>query len=256
MQRDGALHVYLLQVRVAIRLSFADRANFWLQVGGMALNNGFILVMWFMFFAGFRSVGGWRLADVALLIGILALTVGAAGVFAGGYRHMADAILREDVDALLTQPRAVLPRLLACESIASAWGDVIVGSVLLATFAALHWWELPALVFALAGSLAVYLATGVLVASLAFWVRGARSFSRDVVDLVILMASYPGSIYSGAMKFVVYTFVPAGFVVLVPVAFLREPSVADAALLGGAAVVYAALAVAVFLAGLRRYRRA
>jgi membrane associated rhomboid family serine protease len=61
--------------------------------------------------------------------------------------------------------------------------------------------------------------------------------------------------YSGAMKFVVYTFVSAAFVVLVPVAFLRDPSVAGAALLAGAAVVYTALAVAVFLLCLQRYRR-
>ncbi len=250
-----ALSLYLLQVGAAIRLSFADRTNFWLQLGGMGLNNGFILLMWFMFFAGFRSVGGWQLADVALMIGILAFTVGTAGVFAGGYRDMAATILSDEVDALLTQPRAVLPRLLARESIASAWGDVIVGVVLLVEFAALGWRDLPALVFALAGSLAVFLATGVLVASLAFWVRGARSFARDVVDLVILLASYPGSIYSGAMKFVVYTFVPAGFVVLMPVAFLRQPGLATAMLLGGAAFAYAALAIAVFLLGLRRYRR-
>jgi hypothetical protein len=93
----GAL--YLLQVGAAIRLSFSDRANFWLQLGGMGLNNGFVLLMWFLFFAGFRSVGGWRLADVALMIGILAFTVGTAGVFAGGYRDMAAAILRDEVDA-------------------------------------------------------------------------------------------------------------------------------------------------------------
>src|SRR4051795_13495768 len=93
--------IYLLQVGAAIRVSFADRANFWLQLGGMTVNNGFILLMWFLFFAGFRSVGGWQLADVALMIGILAFTVGVAGVFAGGHRDMAAAILRDKIDALL-----------------------------------------------------------------------------------------------------------------------------------------------------------
>jgi ABC-2 type transport system permease protein len=205
-----ALSVYLLQIAAAIRVSFADRANFWLQLGGMGLNNGFVLLMWYLFFAGFRSVGGWHMADVALMIGILGFTVGAAGVFAGGYRDMAATILRDEVDALLTQPRAVLPRLLARESIANAWGDVIVGVILLANFAALGWADLPVLVLALVGSLAVFLGTGVLFASLAFWVRGARSFARDGVDFVILLSSYPGSIYSGAMKFVVYTFVRRG----------------------------------------------
>jgi ABC-2 type transport system permease protein len=250
----GALAIYLRQVGAAIRVSFADRANFWLQLGGMTVNNGFILLLWFMFFAGFRSLGGWRLADVALMIGILALSVGLAGVFAGGYRDMAAVILRDEVDTLLTQPRAVLPRLLARESIASAWGDVIVGVILLASFAALRWSDLPVLLFVLCGSLTVFLATGVLFASLAFWVRGARSFARDVVDFVILLSSYPGSIYSGAMKVVIYTFVPAGFVVLVPVAVLREHSLAGLMTMAGAAVGYAGLAIAVFLAGLRRYR--
>jgi ABC-2 type transport system permease protein len=167
---------------------------------------------------------------------------------------MAAAILRDEVAALLTQPRAVLPRLLASESIANAWGDVVTGIVLLARFAALRWSDLAVLASALCGSLAVFLATGVLFASLAFWVRGARSFARDVVDFIILLSSYPGSIYSGVMKMVVYTLVPAGFVVLVPVAFLRHPSVAGGAVLAGAAVAYGGIAVAVFLAGLRRYR--
>jgi ABC-2 type transport system permease protein len=249
-----AAWLYLVQVRAAIRLSFADRANFWLQFGGMTLNNGFILLLWFLFFAGFRSVGGWQLADVALMIGILATTVGVAGVFAGGYRDMAAAILRDEVAALLTQPRAVLPRLLASESIANAWGDVVTGIVLLVRFAALRWSDLAVLASALCGSLAVFLATGVLFASLAFWVRGARRVARDEVDFIILLSSYPGSIYSGVMKMVVYTLVPAGFVVLVPVAFLRHPSVAGGAVLAGAAVAYGGIAVAVFLAGLRRYR--
>jgi ABC-2 type transport system permease protein len=251
----GVASLYLWQICAAIRMSFADRANFWIQLAGMTINNGFILLLWFLFFAGFRSVGGWRLADMALMIGILATTVGIAGVFAGGYRDLAAAILRGEPDALLTQPRAILPRLLARESIASAWGDVMTGVVLLASFAAIGWADLPVLLLALAGSLAVFLATGVMFASLAFWVRGARSFSRDVVDFVILLSSYPGSIYSGAMKVVVYTIVPAGFVALVPVAVLREPGPRELLTLAGAAACYLALASAVFLAGLRRYRR-
>jgi ABC-2 type transport system permease protein len=101
----------------------------------------------------------------------------------------------------------------------------------------------------------VYLATGVLFASLAFWVRGARSFARDVVDILILLSSYPGSIYSGVMKFVVYTIVPAGFVVLLPVALLRQPGVAIFCAMVAAPILYGALALGVFSIGLRRYRR-
>ena len=112
------LDTYAAQMIAAIRISFADRTNFVLQMAGMAVNNGFFFLLWVLFFAGFRSVGGWQFADVSLLLGIIMIVVGIAGVFFGGYRDMAAAILRGEPDALLTQPKAVLPRLLAGESLA------------------------------------------------------------------------------------------------------------------------------------------
>jgi ABC-2 type transport system permease protein len=248
------MRLYVAEMTAAIRVSLADRTNFTLLFCGMVLNNGFVLLMWFMFFAGFHSVRGWQLADMALQIAVLAITFGVAGVFAGGYRDMAAVIVRGDLDAWLTQPRAVLPRLLAQDSSAPAWGDILVGVVLLGFAASLHIGDVPALLFVLAGSLVVYLATGVLFASLAFWARGARSFARDLVEFVLLFGMWPGSIWSGATKLIVYTIVPAGFVVVLPVRFLRHPGAPAALSLLAAALAYAALALWVFRAGLRRYQ--
>ncbi len=249
------MRLYVAEVAAAIRVSLADRTNFTLLLGGMVLNNGFVLLMWFMFFAGFRSVRGWQLADMALQIGLLAVVFGMAGVFAGGYRDMAAVILRGDVDAWLTQPRAILPRLLAQESAAPAWGDIIVGVALLCFAASLRWGDVPALLFVVTGGLVVYLATGVVFASLAFWARGARSFARDLVEFLLTFGTWPGSIWSGATKVIVYTIVPAGFVVVLPVRFLRQPSVPEGMLLVAAALAYAALALLVFQLGMWRYRR-
>jgi ABC-2 type transport system permease protein len=249
------MRLYVAEMTAAIRVSLTDRTNFALLFGGMVLNNGFVLLMWFMFFAGFRRVRGWQLADMALQIGLFAVMFGAAGVFAGGYRDMAATILRGDVDAWLTQPRAVLPRLLALESSAPGWGDILVGVVLLVFAASLRWRDVPALLFVLAGGFIVFLATSVLFASLAFWARGARSFARDLMEFLLVFGTWPGSIWSGATKFIVYTVVPAGFVVVLPVRFLREPGVPAGILVVAAALIYAALALAVFRLGLRRYRR-
>jgi ABC-2 type transport system permease protein len=249
------MRLYIAQVTASVRVSFADRTNFMLQFGGMVLNNGFVLLMWFMFFAGFRSVRGWQLADMATQIGILATTFGIAGVFAGGYRDMAAVILRGDLDACLTQPRMVLPRLLAQDSSAPAWGDIVVGVMLLVPAVTSRWDALLAVLFVLCGSLIVYLASAVAFASLAFWCRGARSFARDLVEFVLLFGTWPGSIWSGATKLLVYTIVPAGFVAILPVRFLRDPSLPTGLLVVAAAIAYAALAAVVFRIGLRRYRR-
>jgi len=221
----------------------------------MVVNNGFMLVLWFMFFAGFRSVGGWALADMALLVGLIMTIVGVAGVAFGGYRDMAATILGGELNALLTQPRPVLARLLSRESLPSAWGDLITGAIILVAFARLSWRELPWLAVGWTAGLVVYLAAAVTFASLAFWVAGARSLARDLTDFMILVSSYPGSIYSGASKIIAYTLLPAGFIVLTPVRLLRAPGPVTLAAEIGAALAYAALAAAVFHLGLTRYRR-
>jgi ABC-2 type transport system permease protein len=249
------LATYVEQIIAAIRISFADRTNFVLQMLGMAVNNGFFFLLWVLFFAGFRSVGGWRFADVSLLLGIIMTVVGIAGILMGGYRDMAAAILRGDADALLTQPKAVLPRLLAGESLAHAWGDLVTGSALLATLAGLDAMRLPLAMLGVVLGLTVYVSAAVLFASLAFWIAGARSLARDLTDFMLLFSSYPGSIYSGATKLIAYTVLPAGFVVLAPAQLLREPTLAHLAVAAAAAIVYASLAAIAFRIGLRHYQR-
>ncbi len=246
---------YLAQARLAIRMSFADRATFFLQAGGMLVNNFFFLILWFMFFAGFRSVGGWGLHDVALLLGLIMTIVGAAGIAFGGYRDLAATILKGEIDSLLTQPKPVLPRLLARESNASGWGDFVNGIAMLVFAAGLSWRDAPLVLLGLLAGLIVYVAAGVMFASLAFWFAGARSLARDLTDFLILMSSYPGSIFQGATKALAYTLLPAGFVVLAPVALLRAPSPETLFVVCASAASYAALAFALFSLGLARYRR-
>jgi len=251
----GPLRLYAIQSAAAVRTSMADRANFLWQAGGMFVNDVFMLALWALFFAGFRSVGGWRLPDMALLYGLIMTIVGAAGVFLGGYRDLAASLLKGELDALLTQPRGLIFRLLTRESIASGWGDLVGGLIVLAAFADLGWRDLPLLAIGVAVGLAVYVSASVTFAAMAFWAAGARSFARDLTDFTILFSSNPPSIYHGAAKLVAFTLLPAGFVVVTPVGLIRHPSVAAFALSLGAAGLYTGLAAAAFHLGLRRYRR-
>jgi len=181
--------------------------------------------------------------------------VGIAGVFFGGYRDMAGSILRGEADALLTQPKAVLPRLLARESLAHGWGDLVTGTAILATLAGLEAARLPLAMLGVVLGLVVYLSASVAFASLAFWIAGARSFARDLTDFLLLFSSYPGSIYSGLTKLIAFTILPAGFVVLAPVELVREPTPAHFVIAAAAAAGYASFAMLVFHIGLRRYQR-
>ncbi|WP_310539382.1 ABC-2 family transporter protein [Phenylobacterium sp.] len=250
-----AFRLYAAQSSAAIRTSFSDRGNFAIQVGGMIVNDIFFLTLWVLFFAGFRSIGGWTLSDMALLFGLPMSVVGISGVFFGGYRDMAATLLRGELDALLTQPKGLIPRLLARESIATAWGDLAGAVFVLGVFAKLEWADLPALLLAIAAGTTVYVSASISFASLAFWAAGARSFARDLTDFMLLFSSYPGSIYHGAVKTIAFTILPAGFVVLAPMGMVRNPGLQTLALVLFGAVVYAAMAVGLFHLGVSRYRR-
>jgi ABC-2 type transport system permease protein len=251
----NAFLTYVQNVGLAIRTSFGDRTNFTLQALGMVVNDGFFLAIWFLFFAGFKSVGGWRLADTALLIGMMMTLFAVAGIFFGGYRDMAATILKGELDALLTQPKTVLLRLLARESLPSAWGDLIVGIFLIVWFGRVAPHEVPTVILCLVVGFLVYVSSAVAYASLAFWFSGARSFARDLTDFLVLFSSYPGSIYTGATRVVAYTLLPAGFVVLAPIEFLRAPGASTFAFMIAGALVYSAIALTLFHLGLSRYRR-
>ena len=239
----------------AVRSALADRTAFWLQAGGMLVNNGFWLLLWFLFFSGFRQVGGWGLPDMARLIGVLYLLFGLATVFLGGYRDLAGAILRGDIDPLLTQPGAVLPRLLSRESIPSAWGDILAGVIVLTFSAHLDLAGAAGAVAAVLIGATVWLSTAVILSSLAFWIADARSLARDLMDFTLMVSMYPSSIYQGWTKILIFTVLPAGFIAVAPVELVRHPSIRALAVAAGAAVVFPILAALVFGAGLRRYRQ-
>lgn len=239
----------------AVRSALADRAAFWLQAGGMVVNNGFWLLLWFLFFTGFREVGGWRLADVARLIGVVYLLFGLTTVFLGGYRDLAGAILRGDIDSLLTQPAAVLPRLLSRESMPSAWGDIFAGLVVLTFSARLDLLGAAGAVAAVVIGASVWLSTAVIFGSLAFWIADARSLARDLMDFTLMVSMYPASIYEGWTKILIFTVLPAGFIAVAPVELVRHPSVGALAVAIGAGVAFPIAASIVFGAGLKRYRR-
>jgi len=251
----GAISTYAAQSLAAVRTSFADRTNFALQVLGMSVNNGFWLVLWFLFFTGFREVGGWRLGDVARMLGVIYTLFGLATVFFGGYRDLGGAILRGEIDPLLTQPKPILPRLLARESIPSAWGDLLTGIAILIFSARLDFGGVALVIAAIVIGMTAWISTAVTFASMAFWFAGARSLARDLMDFTLMVSMYPASIYSGWVKIVAFTVLPAGFVAMAPVGLVRNPSWQAAALAVGGAAAYAALALAMFHLGLRRYRR-
>ncbi|HWB79078.1 MAG TPA: ABC-2 family transporter protein, partial [Nannocystaceae bacterium] len=232
--------------------SFALRTAFWLQAGLMALNNLMFFCFWWVLFTRFESIRGWAVGDVALLFGVAATGYGLCAVLLGGAQDLARQIDDGELDALLTTPKSVMLQALASRMRPDGFGDIVSGLALVAVSGAIDLrtiWLVPFAVIAAGTALA---ASWTLMQSLAFWF-GKTQTTRMLGEMTLTFSVYPPMLFGPTMKIVLFTIIPAGFVSYLPVALLREPSLATfAGALGGAAL-YAALAVWIFGRGLRRY---
>lgn len=252
-RRRSALPYLSALLATSLKASLAHRAAFWMQVVLMALNDLLFFCIWWIFFARFPEVRGWTLHDMYAGYGFVALTFGLYVVLAGGTRDLAARIVRGELDALLTQPRALLPRVALSHSIASGWGDIGFGALLLALSGKVALSTLPPLLLLVAASALVLAATAVLAGCLAFWAGDLDGLPRQVTEFLLIFSLYPSPLFTGGLRVVLFTLLPAGFVGFLPAEYLHAPRPGLLLAAVGGALGYALLAVLVFGRGLRRY---
>lgn len=236
-----------------LKATAALRGAFVMQVVFMALNNLTFFVFWWALMRRVPVIRGWHLGDVELLFGLVATSFGLTVTVAGGVRHLGRFIEDGDLDALLTQPRSVLGYALGMRSQPSGVGDVAAGTFLIAVSGHLSWRSAPFLIAAIGASATMFLATGILFFSLAFWLGKVETIARQLWELLITFSLYPEPLFGGVLRLALFTILPAGFVGYLPVAIVRAPSLPQVCLLAIGTASYLALAVLVFDRGLRRY---
>jgi ABC-2 type transport system permease protein len=237
----------------SLKASLILRGAFTMQVVFMALNNLTFFVFWWILMRRVPEIRGWRLAQVQVLFGTVAVAVGLAVTLAGGVRHLARLIDDGGLDALLVQPQPVLLQALGLRLQPSGFGDILSGLILIGSSGQVSWVDTPRVAMAIVTASLVVVASGVVFFSMAFWLGRVETLARQLWDLLITFSVYPDPLFGGVLRLVLFTLIPAGWVGYVPARVAREAAVAPLLLLSAAAAVYATLALTVFRLGLRRY---
>lgn len=249
----GLLPYLAAQVATSLKASLAHRAAFWLQAVLMALNDVLFFVMWWLLFDRTEEIRGWRLPDVYAAYGFVAFAFGLYALLAGGTRDLGTRIVKGELDGWLTQPRAVLPRAALSSSTASAWGDLVFGLVLLWISGRVGLATVPVVLLLSVCSALVLASSAVLANSLCFWLGELDGWPRQLLEFVLVFSLYPSPLFTGPLRVVLFTLLPAGFVGFLPAEFLRTPDPGFVLAAAAGAAGYALLAVWVFGRGLKRY---
>ena len=237
----------------ALRAQLAYPAAFALTTVAMLLNDGIWLAFWWLYFSRFPVVRGWRLEDVAALWAIGATAIGLVQGFAGNLPHLARLIMQGELDVYLSLPKPALPHIALSRLNVSSMGDVLFGPIVF--LAMLHPTLARAGLFLLAVLLAaaIYFAFLVLLHSLAFFLGRADLLAEQVTISMVTFSTYPGPIFQGGLRLLLFTVLPAGFIDSMPVSVLRAPDPLFVAEAAGFALLLNGLALWAWRAGLSRY---
>jgi ABC-2 type transport system permease protein len=240
-------------VATNLKASLMLRGAFAMQVIFMAVNNLTFFVFWWVLMRRVPEIRGWRLADIELLFGVVAVSVGLTITLAGGVRHLGQFIEQGELDTLLVQPPPVLLYAVGMRSQSSGFGDMASGAILIALSGHVTWIDTPRVVVAIVAAALVFAASGILFFSAAFWLGKSDTVARQMWELVITFSLYPEPLFGGVLRLVLFTVIPAGWLGYMPAHAVREASAGQLFLLVAVAAGYLALAVGTFRRGLRRY---
>jgi ABC-2 type transport system permease protein len=211
----------------------------------------------------FHGIGGWSHAQILFLLGFGALSKGMVNLLFGyNVSAISRRIGRGQLDHTLIQPQPLWMAFLT-EGFNPAFGlPTLVpgGGLIIWALKELHlhtgllWWALFA--GSMFCSIAIVLAFQWLWGSAAFYApRAAEEINSATSELTEDLKIFPLSGKSPAIRDLLLTVVPAGFIAWVPAAALTHaPGALPLICLPGAAVSLCALTAIVFTRGLNYYR--
>jgi ABC-2 type transport system permease protein len=216
------LSLYFKLIGARIRAQMQYKVSFWMELVGFGLVTGLEFATIVFLLGRFRSVGGWTIAEVALLYGLTSTAFGLAEMFGRGFDGPFEKMMHQgSFDTILTRPLGSFFGVLASEFQLMRLGRITQGVLVLAyAFARLpiDWSAANLLLVPLtiASGAAIYTGLIVIGATICFWTIK----TPEVINVFTVgggeAASYPLNIYNGMIRSV--------FLFVIPIAFANYPA--------------------------------
>lgn len=240
--------------RLNLASALEYRASFFTQAFGMALSNSSFIFFWWIAFEQIGGrIAGYSFENVLFIWAVTSSAFGLAYILFANASNITKLIVTGELDTFLLQPCNVLVNVLCARTNLSAYGDLIYGFVLMVIVyagnpAAWIWF----LYGTITGSF-LMTAINLTAHTCSFYWGDASMLGQMATEFTINFSIYPDKIYAPVVRALMYSIIPAGIAVHVPLRLFQNfsPLLMLAAL--GAAVLYCGVAGGFFYRGLRRY---
>jgi ABC-2 type transport system permease protein len=254
LRRAGSTLTFIGACVIAnLQAAMEYRIAFWIQVLAMLGNDCLWLLFWWSYFHEFPLVNGWQQTDVVIIWAVSALGFGLCTSICGNAPRLAQIIMTGGLDAYLGMPRPVLLHVCISASESTAWGDVLFAVGAYIVFLHPNPFNLLLFLFLAGMAALIFLAFVVLLGSLAFFVGNTDGLTQQMVGALIMFSTYPMNLFSGGVRVLLFTLLPAGFISFVPLQLLHHLAWPLLGGMIGFTLVFLFTSVGFFHLGLKRY---
>jgi len=247
------LSLTLEMQKSAILSAMEYRISFIMQVIGMMINNtGFVLI-WLIYFARFPGLNGWTFREMALLLSIGAINYALVWIFAFGVVNLSQLIAKGEIDRFLTLPKNTLWQIAVSKTQISAIGDLLFGFIMIWISGYVSLQNIMLIFITSILSAIIIFSFLVGTQSLAFFLGDFEGTGRELINTFLGFTMYPQGIYSGTLKFLMMTLIPAFFAAALPIQIIRFHDFRAIFYLACASIVFLIVANFIFKKGLKKY---
>lgn len=196
------------------------------------------IIFLYLIFQRIPSLNGWSYHQVLFVYGFSMIPRGLDHLVTDNLWMLANVKVRSgEFDKYLLRPINPLFHLLAEKFQPDAFGEVLIGGVIFRysylklglAFTGIQWLQFAVAVIA---GIVIYTSIKLAGASIALWTKKSQHFLFIVYQLSDF-ASYPLSIFSGFIKFILTFVFPFAFVAFIPAANLLEKNVVGYSIYSG-----------------------
>lgn len=242
----------LLSVRYALMKEMLNKTTFISNIIFMILNNATFIIEWVIFFSLKESFGGYTIHKVLLLWALAASSYGISHFFFRDSYSLSDIINDGSLDAYLVQPRNILINAITGNVDVSAIGDILYALIILFICKPSFVEVILFILFSITGAL-IITSMAVIFGSLAFWIGKSDALSDTMTNLVICFDTYPGTIFKGITKILLYTLVPVGLSAYMPIKVLENFNIIYFVIIIVYTILITIFAFFIFNKGLKKY---
>lgn len=253
MEVKKSLKLMFYYFKFNISSAMEYRVSFLIQSIGMIINNSAFIFFWWILFNNVNSIGGYGFKDVMMLWALSSTSFGMCFVVFGNINQITRMILNGELDTYLLQPKDPLINIIYSKTIVSAWGDTLYGIILFFFIKGINIKIfLLFLLFCITGAI-MFSSVLITIHSLSFYTGNTEGLAQLVTEFLISFSIYPEGIFKGGIKYILYTIIPAGFMVYIPAKVFNDFNISRIFAVLAAALIWMCIAYMMFYRGLKKY---